>query len=245
MIDHFDISPSADQPRPLVSVIVAVKNGAAFLAAALRSIFQQNYSPLDVLVVDGQSTDDTAHIANSFDKVRYIWQENQGIANARNTGLQAAHGNLIAFLDHDDLWMPDKLSLQVAYLESHPDILYTFTQVQFFLEQGHPLRPGFKAESFQAGQVGCVTSTLLARRAVFERVGEFNPALAIGGDVDWFARARDADIPMHVLSKVLVLKRIHADNLSANVKTNKIELLKVIRQSVQRKRTTNSFASGQ
>ncbi len=225
----------------LVSVIIVVKNGAHYLASALQSIFQQDYSPIEVLVVDGQSTDDTARIAQSFGNVQYIWQANLGVANARNIGIQAAQGDVIAFLDYDDLWPRDKLSVQVDYLENHLDIMFTITHVRLFLEQGHLLRPGFKRESFQTGQIGCIASTLVARRVVFKHVGGFNPDLVIGGDVDWFARARDAGIPMDVIPQVLLFKRIHNDNISANVQTNTQELLAVIRKSVDRKRTTNGF----
>ena len=224
------------QPRPLVSVIVVVKNGERFLATALQSIFGQDYRQMEVLIVDGQSTDETACIAKSFENIRYIWQENHDLANARNIGIQAARGDLIAFLDHDDVWAPNKLSTQADYLENHSEILYTITHVRFFLEQNHLLRPGFKRESFETGQIGCTPSALLARRVVFERVGGFDPDFAVGCDADWFARARDDAIPMGVIPKVLLYKRIHNANLSANVRTNKRELLTVIRDSIERKR---------
>ncbi|MBM3181567.1 MAG: glycosyltransferase [Chloroflexi bacterium] len=222
--------------KPLVSVIVVVKNGARYLASALRSVFGQDYSPFEVLVVDGQSTDDTAQIAKSWGNIRYIWQSDHGLANARNIGIQAAQGDLIAFLDYDDLWASDKLSIQVGYLENHPEILYTITYVRFLLEQNHFLRPGFKRESFETGQVGCTPSALVARRVVFERIGGFNPDFVIGCDADWFARARDNAMAMSVIPRVLLYKRIHNANLSANARTNKQELLTVIRQSIERKR---------
>jgi glycosyltransferase involved in cell wall biosynthesis len=222
--------------QPVVSVIVVVKNGARYLASALRSIFQQDYSPFEVVLIDGQSTDATPEIAKSFGNIRYIWQENHGLANARNIGIHAAQGDLIAFLDHDDVWAPNKLSTQVHYLGDHRKILYTITHVKFFLEQKHFLRPGFKRESFETGQIGCTPGALLARRVVFDRVGGFDPDFDVGCDADWFARARDIAIPMGVIPQVLLYKRIHNANLSANARTNKQELMAVIRQSLRRKR---------
>src|SRR3982074_3555445 len=100
---------------PLVSVIVPVYNGERFLAETLQSIINQQYRPLELIVIDDGSTDQTARIATSVSEVRYFYQRNQGVANARNAGLAAARGELIAFLDADDLWQPNKLSLQVEY----------------------------------------------------------------------------------------------------------------------------------
>src|ERR1700730_8226464 len=90
--------------RPLFSVIVPVYNGERFLTAALQSILNQDHKPLELIVIDDGSIDQTAKIANSFSPVRYFYQNNQGVANARNAGLAAARGEFIAFLDADDLW---------------------------------------------------------------------------------------------------------------------------------------------
>src|SRR3989304_1795815 len=116
MVDSAQPGKAVGGAEPVVSVIVVVKNGACYLASALQSIFEQDYTPLEVLVVDGQSTDDTAEIAKSFGSIRYLWQSDRGLANARNIGIQAAQGDLIAFLDHEDVWAPNKLSTQVHYL---------------------------------------------------------------------------------------------------------------------------------
>jgi glycosyltransferase involved in cell wall biosynthesis len=124
--------------NPLVSVIVAVKNGERFLASAINSVLlEQDYRPIEMIVVDGQSTDRTAQIAQSFAQVRYIHQVNKGVFDAYNVGIDAAKGELVAFLSRDDLWTPDKLSVQVSYLMDHPKIQYTIAKAKFFLEPGH------------------------------------------------------------------------------------------------------------
>jgi len=120
--------------NPLVSVIIPVYNGGRYLRAALESVFAQTYRPFEVIVVDDGSADDSGVIAQSFPEVRYIYQTNQGVAAARNNGLEAARGEYFAFLDQDDLWAPEKLKLQVEYLLSHPEVGYTLTQQQFFLD---------------------------------------------------------------------------------------------------------------
>src|SRR5213078_156464 len=111
--------------QPLVSVIIPVYNGARYLRAALESVFAQTYRPIEVIVVDDGSGDDSGVIAQSFPDVHFIHQENQGVAAARNHGFDAARGEFIAFLDQDDLWTPEKLKVQVNYLLNHPDVGYT------------------------------------------------------------------------------------------------------------------------
>ncbi len=220
---------------PFISVIVVVQNGAAYLAQALQSILDQRYHPLEIILVDGQSTDRTAEIARAFDHVRYIRQDTLGLANARNLGIAQAQGEWIAFLDHDDLWTPAKLNTQVGYMLAHPEIDYSITHLRFFLENGHALRPGFDSGGLTQPRIGCTPSTLLARRSLFETRGSFDPGLSMGCDADWFARMRDHHVPMAVIPELLVLKRIHNSNTSIDVKTNKSELTEVIRRSIQRK----------
>jgi glycosyltransferase involved in cell wall biosynthesis len=219
-----------------VSVIVVVKNGERYVAQALQSIIDQDYAAFEIIVIDGQSTDRTAEIVRSFDRVNYIKQTSHGLANSRNIGLAAASGDLIAFLDHDDVWAPNKLHTQVDFLKLHREIFYTISLVQFFHEKDHPLRPGYKPESFETGQIGCTPGALVARRSVFDAVGGFDPAFEIGCDADWFSRARDAEIAMSLIPEVLLFKRIHETNISANTLTNKNELLALVRQSIERKR---------
>ena len=96
------------EEHPLVSVIIPVHNGGRHLRAALESVFAQTYRPFEVIVVDDGSVDDGGVIAQSFPDVRYIHQGNQGVAAARNNGIEAAHGEFFAFLDQDDLWTAEK-----------------------------------------------------------------------------------------------------------------------------------------
>ena len=119
------------EKRPRVSVITVVKNGERYLAEAVQSVLNQTYQPDEIIVVDGQSTDQTAIIARSFTQVRYILQPDQGLANARNLGIDAAQGTFIAFLDHDDLWTTGKLETQMEFMAERPDLLYTTIRMRF------------------------------------------------------------------------------------------------------------------
>jgi glycosyltransferase involved in cell wall biosynthesis len=223
--------------QPLVSVIMAVRNGERFLSAAIESVLAQQWHALEIVLVDGHSTDRTAEIARAYSPVRYIAQDNRGVADAYNVGLTAAEGEFVAFLSHDDLWTPDKLSSQMAYMLDHPEAQYAVAQVKFFLEPGYVLPPGFRPQLLQRELVAYIMETLLARRSVFVRVGSFDPRLTSGEDVDWFSRAKDQKVPHGIIQRVLLHKRVHDANVSLTDRAANQILLKVLRQSIARKRT--------
>ena len=227
--------------KPLVSVIIPVYNGARYLRAALESVFAQTYRDFEVIVVDDGSVDDSGVIAQSFPEVHYIHQANQGVAAARNHGLEAARGQYFAFLDQDDLWTPDKLRLQIEYLLGHPDVGYTLTQQKYFLDAGGTLPAWFRKELFDSVHTGWVLGTLVVRRTVFEEVGNFATGYSAANDSDWFFRAKAAGIPMAVVPELLLLKRIHEANDSARAKEILSELLKVVKTSLNRQRSVEGL----
>jgi glycosyltransferase involved in cell wall biosynthesis len=127
----------ADQP--MVSVIMPAYNAADFIDEALQSVLDQNYQPLEILVVDDGSSDDTPAVAARYgDKIRYIRQDNAGPGAARNRGLDLARGELIAFLDSDDTWLAGKLARQTALMSADPDIGLSFHDFYFEREPQEP-----------------------------------------------------------------------------------------------------------
>jgi len=222
--------------RPLVSVIVAVSNGARYLAQALESVLSQTYRRIELIVVDDGSVDNSDKIAQSREEVRYISQHNTGLAVARNTGVNAAQGELIAFIDQDDLWTPNKLDSQVDYLLQNPEIQYVNAWVRLFVEPGSSLRPGYTEDFLGRVHVGRTPGTLVARKSLFDLVGMFSGDFSIACDVEWFKRANDYNIPMHIIPEVLLYKRIHNNNLSSDVTTNRRELFSVIRRTIGQRR---------
>ena len=126
-----------NQPK-LASVIIPVYNGELYLAEALDSVFAQDYRPIEVIVVDDGSTDGTATVANEYSQVHYLHQPNQGPPVARNTGLSYCTGDLITLLDADDLWVPGKLSMQVAYLEAHPEAGCVIGKIRISFKRASP-----------------------------------------------------------------------------------------------------------
>jgi glycosyltransferase involved in cell wall biosynthesis len=225
--------------NPLVSTIIVVKNGERFLAAAIESVLAQDYQPYEIIVVDGHSVDATAEIAKSFAAVRFIEQVNQGVADAFNVGIDAARGELLAFLSHDDLWTPNKLSVQVNYLICHPEIQYVIARVRFFLEPGYRRPSGFREELLLEDRVGLIMETLVARKSLFEVIGKFDPLFLAAEDADWFVRASDNQVPRAVIPEVLLLKRVHDANLTFTTPEINHNLLRALKQSIVRKRISN------
>lgn len=212
--------PSLDESvdEPLISCIVPVYNGERFLAEALQSILDQTYQSLEVLVVDDGSTDGSAEVVDRFaGRVTCIHQTNGGPASARNTGVRAAAGAYLAFLDADDLWHAEKLQRQLARFRQRPDLELSLTYKRTFwveamrheqqrlLDQGHP---------FADDHPGYVCQTMLMPRSTYDRVGPFNEDLRIGEDTDWILRAERLGVEREILRDVLVFRRMHENNIS-------------------------------
>src|SRR5438477_2087668 len=161
---------------------MAVKNGARFLRAALESVRAQTYDRLEVVVVDGGSTDDSVAIATSFDGVRVLPQRGTGFAGAWNEAVDASSGSLISFLDSDDLWHPVKLERQVERLAGADPLTYSITRARFVLEPGTPLPPGFRPELLGRDHVAPMPGTLMIPREGFEAVGPFRTDYGVGSD---------------------------------------------------------------
>ena len=221
---------------PLVSVILVVRNGEAYVSDAIESVLASDYRPLEIVVVDGQSSDRTAAIVQRYPEVRYHYQNTLGIAQAYNQGIEAANGDFVAFISHDDQWSPQKLSRQMAYLLAHAEVQFTVCKFRYFLETGCQIPPGFRAELLEQDLVGYIMETLVARKTVFEQVGTFNIRYQLAEDVDWYARAKDLGIPSAVVPEVLLSKRVHDRNASTNAQVSTQALLQVLRQSIQRQK---------
>lgn len=229
--------------RPLVSVIVPTRNSERFVEQAVQSVTAQDYRPIELIVVDGRSTDGTAAIVARFDQARWITQPGSGIADAWNAGIDTASGDWLAFLSSDDMWTPDKLSTQVGYMLDHPDLQYTIAKFEYRREPGMDLPKGFNENLLGRQLVGRIMETLVARRGAYDVVGRYNVDLPLGEDVDWYARAKDMNIAMAMIDKVLLHKRVHDANASTNAARNTPLLLKIMRESIARQRAAKDKGS--
>ncbi len=213
---------------PLVSAIVPVYNGERFLGEALDSILDQDYAPLEVIVVDDGSTDGSLAVAESRD-VRIIRRERGGPGAARNAGVEAAGGDLLAFLDQDDAWLPGKVRKQVDVLRERPEAGFVYGRMEVVLEPGTEwpdwVDPGWLADP----PMGYCPSTLMVTRTVFEAVGAFDTDYLSFSDGQWLIRARRAGVEGHLLEDVVLRYRVHEANHSHDRELFRSELFRALR----------------
>ena len=222
--------------NPLVSVIVPVYNGQLYLAEAIASILAQTYRLVEIIVIDDGSTDHSAEVAASFaPSVQYFYQTNCGIGAARNRGGDLARGSFFAFLDHDDLWVNEKLAFQMAAFDRDPELDVVFGHViQFHSPEldeqvkNTKLCPDEKIAGYTAG-------TMLVRREAFQRVGPFRTDLQLGDFIDWYAKAGEKGLKSLMLSSVLMKRRIHATNTGISKRNSRADYVRVLKEAIDRR----------
>jgi glycosyltransferase involved in cell wall biosynthesis len=223
-----------------VGVVLPVHNGEAFLRDALDSIAAQSLQPTDVVAVDDGSTDRSLHLLRAFG-IRTLRPGHAGQALARDRGIAAVRGDVIAFLDQDDRWLPDKLARQVARLRAEPDLDFVGALSTVFLDTGGE-RPSWWKPLWDKGipEPSLLPSATLYRRSAFERVGGFADApVRVSEDMAWTARAQDLGLRRAIVEEVLVERRVHGHNTSGDQDVRVREHLAIVRQSLARKRASN------
>jgi glycosyltransferase involved in cell wall biosynthesis len=218
-----------------VSVIVPVFNGALFLAEAIASLRAQRRPVDEIVVVDDGSTDGSGELATALGPdVRVIRQPHAGAAAARNRGLEAARGDVIGFLDADDLWPVEKVALQAEVLVRAPEVGLVTGLIRPFggSIRGRPADGRLHTSGGRGVNLGCA----LVRRWVFDRVGPFDASFRISDDTDWLLRARDAAIATVALETVTLLYRIHDAGLTRDVTAVGREAVQVVKRALDRRR---------
>ncbi|RJP72360.1 MAG: glycosyltransferase family 2 protein [Candidatus Abyssobacteria bacterium SURF_17] len=212
--------------QPLVSAIIPTYNRAENLVEAVESALAQSYPHREVIVVDDGSTDDTqARLGKYLDNVIYIRQRRRGSSAARNRGMEHSRGELIAFLDADDKWRPEKIQLQVDYLRAHPDIGILCSDAREFTSEG-TVSESFFAQFGEVPSDGFVfntiaetafplTSTVMIRRTCIENGARFDEKLLNFQDIDFFMRL-NLRCRMGIMKEKLVERRLHPGNVSKN-----------------------------
>ncbi len=227
---------------PQVTVIIPCFNGARFLREALASLERQNYPCLEIIIVDDGSTDDSATVAQSLgESVRYIHQKNKGLPGARNTGLDAASGALITFLDVDDVYNDDKLAVQTRLFDCNPELQIVVGRMQKTKLNGHQDgRPFFVPyeEPAPALKMDCA----LIRREVFDQVGRFDETRRYCDDWDWFMRAREAGIRFLMHDEVVAEYRRHDANMTNQAEVGNQHTLQMLKKSLERRRRQHGEA---
>jgi glycosyltransferase involved in cell wall biosynthesis len=224
--------PSAEPP--LVSVITAVYNGEQYLREALESLFAQDYAPFESIVVDDGSTDRSAEIAQAFG-VRYHRQENQGAAAARNAGIGLANGDLVAWLDSDDLLPPNKLSLQAGYLGEHPEVGCVLGRQEIMLE-GVEAPEWLTRDAIYGDLDGIPLVSGMVRKEVLDELGGFDPSFGFAEDRDLFIRMREHGVKIEVLPEITVYRRFHGENTNFTRRPEKHPILRSLKGKLDRER---------
>lgn len=222
--------------QPTVSVVIPTYNRAHFLGAAVASVRAQTYPCLEILVVDDGSTDDTAQVVAALGEgIRYVRQVNAGPGVARNTGIQAARGDFVAFLDTDDRWLPEKIARQVAVLQREPDVALVGADMAIEDEHGAVQVPSnFERRGLKRLFTGLDgravpdaprrllalnfinTSTVLARRQVLLDLRGFDPRLRYGEDLELWLRIA-ARHGIASLDSVQEIRVEHSSNVTKSV----------------------------
>jgi glycosyltransferase involved in cell wall biosynthesis len=216
-----------NQP-PVISTIIPVRNGKAFIQQCLDSVFQQGIEGLEVIVIDDGSTDfDYTSLSMAEPRIRVLRLEGQGVSAARNAGMKAARGRYIAFLDADDVWFPGKLAAQIRYFEAHPEVGCVFGGfTKWFVDAQGVFPPAESLTEDCAGLADCEPersgwlytrlltgllvgmNTAVIRREVYEQLGGFDESMRIGEDyLFWLKVSRVFE--MHALNGKVALYRIH------------------------------------
>jgi glycosyltransferase involved in cell wall biosynthesis len=208
-----------DDHCPAVSVIVPTYNSAHFLTEALDSILDQTWDDFEIIVIDDGSTDETGDVVGSYgDQVRYFYKPNGGPSSARNMGIERARGGYVAFLDSDDLWDPDKLRIQIDFMQKHPDLGLVCTDS---VRMGSRERRQRKLRGDHIGNLFSTlysnsfvrTSTVLMTRGCFGEIGCFDEQYRSAEDYDvWLRVARK--YPIAYLDQPLATYRKHEHNVS-------------------------------
>jgi glycosyltransferase involved in cell wall biosynthesis len=213
----------AETDTRLVSVLVATYNYGRFIEESLHSAIAQTYRPLEIIVVDDGSTDDTRQrVARFGDRVRYLRQDHSGVSAARNLGIQQSRGEYLAFLDADDVWSPHKVERSVAALRENPTAGVAYHWRAFADEAGRalpqvfaPTHQGDVLEELLRGSF-IVSSSATARRVCVMRAGGFDVTLPRATDYDLFVRMALAGDRFVCVPEVLVRRRLHHDSLAGD-----------------------------
>ena len=212
---------AAKSLSPEVSVIIPTYNRAWILREAIDSVRAQDFKDFELIVVDDGSTDDTGKILDDYNgDLVVIRQSNKGVSAARNRGIDAAAGRLLAFLDSDDLWLPRKLSTQVAFFQSHPAAVINQTE-EIWIRNGVRVNPKIRhlkptGMIFERSLELCLVSpsAVMMRRSLFDEVGLFDEDLPACEDYDLWLRI-SWRYPVHLIETPLIIKRGgHEDQLS-------------------------------
>lgn len=213
---------------PKVSVLIPTYNYGRFVGQAVRSVLEQSYPNIEIIVIDDGSTDNTREILRPWQpSICYYYKTNGGTASALNFGIMKASGKYICWLSSDDIFLPDKVAKQVMQMEANPELGFSYTSFMFIDAQGNkerdihsPFYPDGQ-EMVEKLMEGCFIngSSVIIRASALETVGLFDEEMGPAHDYDlWFRLLRQ--YPCGFLDEILIGYRWHDSNGSLFVRPN-------------------------
>ncbi len=210
----------------MVSVIIPVYNAQSMVTEAIDSVLSQTYQDFEIIVIDDGSTDNTSEVLAPYkNRIRYYYQENTGVAGARNKGIEKSRGKYIAFLDQDDIWLPEKLAYQAAYLNANTDAAMVYSRYwrEYKNFEEKKLRP--KKKYLEEGHIYSNVlfryiiwiGTIMVRRSCFEEIGVFDTSLVPAEDKEMILRIAK-DYTIGFIEEPLAVHRIRQESLARSDK---------------------------
>lgn len=227
---------------PLVSCIVPVFNGERFIAEAIDSALGQTYSPIEIVVVNDGSTDGTKAVLGGYGKrITVIDQVNTGAAAARSSGIEASSGSFLAFLDADDLWLPEKTEIQIKRLTAHPGAdICTCMIENFWVRELAEEAERLRGTIYDGPRMATLQGMMISRDAI-DRLGGLDANIAHYDEVDLLLRAKAENVVIEHVDRVLVRRRIHDANISrSRGERGRADLLLLAEQAIARRRAAKS-----
>ena len=225
--------------EPAITAAIPVRNGEAYLAEAIESVLAQSRSCDQVVVVDNGSSDRSAEVARGFaPAVEVVHEPRPGIGVARNAALRAARGDLVAFLDADDLWEPGKTALQLAALESESRLQLVFGHVRQFVSPDlSEAEAKAKALRIPTGpQPGLYIGAMLARRTAIDAIGPWPDDVRVSDGLTFLLRAKELGLAQTMLAETVTLRRVHGENHSIQNRDQRTEFARHLKRSLDRRR---------
>ncbi len=212
---------------PRVSVIIPAYNVASYISETLDSVIAQTFSDMEIIIVNDGSTDTTPNIIESYaardPRIRIIHQENRGLAGARNTGLRSAVGDYLCIFDSDDIMMPDKIAVQVSYLDAHPACGLVYTDCYHFIDGTNRVRTVLEPDLSKENAYEILLhgnhlnpNVVMFRKSVYESLGGFDETLRSAEDWEYWLKFAHAGVNFGHVNQPLTRYRVRSNSLSGD-----------------------------
>jgi glycosyltransferase involved in cell wall biosynthesis len=218
-----------------ISVIIPARNAELYLGEAIASVRAQTHHVLEIIVVDNNSEDGTAALARELNTI-VITEPTRGASSARNRGVSEAKGRFLAFLDADDLWVPEKLEWQMEAFSADTSLEAVFGLMEQFISPDLSPEEMARLHCPREAAVARLPSAMLIRKEAFLRVGPYSTACIRAEALEWGIRAMEMGVRQFSIPRVVARRRLHASNTGVTMREYNNEYLRIIRMKMEREK---------